>query len=205
MVTLVDADTGETKYEIAYGYSGSAGKSMTVSEGSLSAIASGLGTDYIPQSELTPLIESLEEATGTEIGESEQLTFAKEMVERAVSSYSCSDEVSGVVLKECHCDFPYNFSAEELSSLKESATALQTSDGAEAEYTFELELPYYNIRITSTCSAVLSFIDNIEEHSTNVSQSASTHISALESLEMLNDVVAYDYKSDWPARPSFEL
>lgn len=200
-VTTIEGADGTVQYEVSYDVSSESGETQSavqVSDGTLSSVSSALGNGFIVQSEITDVISGMERATGTTISDDEQLTFAKTMVKRAVSAYAASDDANDFTLEECGIKLTSAFSSDELSTMKAAATELQQSEGDDATFDIELVLPYFNVKITSACSNVLSFLSQLETHGTSVTSAATTHSEAIDALTTVAAVTSYDYSTGWP-------
>lgn len=173
---------------------------LGITEPSLDALTAGLGGNFILQPEIEETVANLESAGQTEFTEAEKLSFAKDMVTRAITAYDESPDVNGFVLRAGGKEYDYWLDAETRNHLVTSVTSWsETHD----EYT--LDMRERNASVSIPCNRLLQMLSELENYAVACYNTTSAHLLAVAGMESVSGAVEYDYTAGYPGKITFKV
>lgn len=171
---------------------GEAADSIVIEDVTLDALREALGDKFIPQTEIQQVLEDLQDIGEVCYMEDDMLAFCKENVIKAITAYDSSSEVNefsymGFPLwldKETRAGLVVRFNAEE--AMGKTDTKLWAGTAG-----FSLSI-----------ADGRNMLNAIEYYASQCFDCTAAHKAAVEKLETIEDVVAYDYKSGYPEKLS---
>ena len=177
-VYVVNFNIGESQY------------SVVIEDVTLTALGSARGSKFIQQSEVKQIIDDLQSIGGVKFTEEEVLRFVKGEVVKAITAYDSSSEVNefsymGFPLwldKETRAGLVVRLNAEEAMGKTDTKLWAGTTD-------FSLSI-----------ADGRNMLNALEFYASQCFDCTAAHKAAVEKLETIEDVVAYDYKSGYPEK-----
>lgn len=166
----------------------------------LDMLATALGDSLVRPDEIADTIGNLESAAGTVFAAGDNLEFAKDMLKRAITLYDTLDTVNSFVLKKDGVGMGYWLPAATRNQL---VTSVATWADGHDEYT--LDLREYGVSVRIPCATLLQMLSKLETYAVECYNVTSKHLAAVSSMEDMEKVVNYDYKSGYPAKLEFEV
>lgn len=194
---------GKTPYDVySVLLTGSDGNQFNVELGNptLDVLATALGDSFIQPDEVEDTIENLESAAKTTFATEDKLEFAKDMLGRAITIYDTSDAVNGFYLVKGGMKIHYWLPAVQRNQLVTSVTSWSDSHDD-----YKLDLREFNTSLPIPCNTLLQMLSRLETYAVECYNVTSKHLSAVSSMEDMESVVSYDYKSGYPAKLEFEV
>lgn len=130
------------------------------------------------------------------------LTLEEEKAEktREINSYDTSNDVNGFYIKTNGVTVNYWMNAQTRNQLRSSVTIWKA---AHDKYT--LDLREYNMSVEINCETFLTMLSTLEDYAIACYNQTSVHLSAVAALKTVTDVEAYNYKTGYPDKLTFEL
>lgn len=183
-------------YTVSYG----GGKTVAVSEPTLSALATALGDGYVAMGEVEDVMDGLAAASGTTPAEAETLAFAKEMALRAIAAYDTSGAVNAFYLARGGTKMEYWLPAEKRGQLITSVTIW-----SESHDNYTLDLRELGTSVSLPCNTLLGMLGKLDSYAVECYNATSAHQAAVMKKATVAEVVAYDYTAGYPERLTFEV
>lgn len=171
---------------------------VDITEPTIDALARGLGDNFILQEEIEVTLINLEKAAEMTFSDNEKLSFAKDMVLRAITIYDTSDNVNLFHLKHDGKVIDYWLSAEQRNKLLTGVTSWSATHD---DYTFDLR--ELNISIDIPCNELLEILSKLEVYAVKCQNTTSRHMREVNALASIEEIVNYDYKSGYPPKETF--
>ena len=163
-------------------------------EGLLAAMESA---DYIKQEDVSHVIEELGKTSQTTIPEEDATAFAKEMLLREIDAYDDSDAVNGFTV----AGMTLWFDPDTRVTIEKGVRNCQTV-GRES---YEAWLDALGTTVSVPCDTALQMLAQIEVYALDCMNTTNKHKAAVQKLETVDEVAAYDYKSGYPDKLTFSL
>ena len=171
---------------------GEAAESVVIEDVALDALREALGEKFIPQTEIQQVLEDLQDIGEVTFTEEEVLRFVKGEVVKAITAYDSSSEVNefsymGFPLwldKETRAGLVVRFNAEEAMGKTDTKLWAGTTG-------FSLSI-----------ADERNMLNAIEYYASQCFDCTAAHKAAVDKLDTIEDVVAYDYKSGYPEKLS---
>lgn len=166
--------------------------SVNLTVPTLDDLSVALGDSFIPQAELKQTLADFEHESNVSFSDNAKTDFAKEQVKKAITAYDSSSEVNEFsymgfplwLCKETRAGLVVRFNAEEAMGKTDTKLWAGTTD-------FSLSI-----------ADGRNMLNAIEYYASQCFDCTAAHKAAVEKLETIEDLVAYDYKSGYPEKLS---
>ena len=166
--------------------------SVVIEDVTLDAFREALGEKFIHQTEIKQVLEDLQDIGGVTFTEEEVLRFVKGEVVKAITAYDSSSEINEFsymgfplwLCKEARAGLVVRFNAEEAMGKTDTKLWAGTTD-------FSLSI-----------ADGRNMLNAVEYYASQCFDCTAAHKAAVEKLETIEDLVAYDYKSGYPEKLS---
>lgn len=138
---------------------------------------------------------------GNPVNEENITAALKKQKKAEVEAYDQSGKVNGFVVKYGGKEYRLWYSAEKRNQLKQGIEAWKNVGNE----TYNLDLRDYGQRIEAKCDELLAMIDAVERYAVRTYNTTSEHITKIDSLQTIEEVVAHDVKSGYPDNVEIEL
>ena len=138
-----------------------------------------------------------------EFTDEEKLTFAKEQVKKAINtndSMQGADCVNNFYFEYGGQKFPYWFNAYERTALTSEATQWAKKYGS-----YRIDARKYGVSFEIDCDTLLDWLGQLKDYAIKCYNKTTDHLLAVDALTTFEEVIAYDYKSGYPANLEFKI
>lgn len=166
---------------------------VTIRNASLSELDSALGESFIPQSEIKPMIEDLEEITDVYFKPEDILSFAKKQVFKAIAAYDTSDEVNR-----------FTYSGLPLWLNQATRVGLMGRLNAEAKQGItDTTLWVNDMSLMVNVAQGIELVSAIEVYASKCYDVTASHKAEVKNLQTLEEVLSYDITKGYPEQLKF--
>lgn len=173
------------------------GSTVITEEPTLEALLANMGdSQYIPQEDIPHVVSALAAASGKEsFGKEEELSFAKEMLARAITTYDASTAVN-------------SFSLNGKSVWLDKATRVGLMNSTSIVKGMGTEITTLWLgedKMEVDCDTAIHLLSALEMYALTCFNVTAAHKKAVAELESVEEVVAYDITTDYPDKLEMEV
>lgn len=133
--------------------------------------------------------------------EQEKLNRTKELVIRHINDFDSSEQVNICQINCKFGRFDYWADKHERDSLKNAVRDCIDI----GRNTYRLDLREFNISLTIPCDKLLKMLSELEVYAIDCYNKTTDHIFAINNLDNIEEIEAYDYSEGYPDPLTFEL
>ena len=145
--------------------------------------------------------QKLIKPTIVEISDEQKLEMARDLKINDLYEYDSSSEVNSCIIKYNGLEVPYWADKSERSILK---TALNDCVKNE-RFEYRLDLRDLGASITIETKILLDMLSQLEVYAIDCYNATTDHLYAIKSLSTIEDIDAYDFRTNYPEKLTFNV
>ena len=152
-------------------------------------------TDYIVKEDIIPVMDALAKTGGIEQTDDERLAFAKEMLTREITAHDTSSSVNGFKLNGLTVWLDKDTRMGLMNS-----TTIAKNMGQETTTVW-----FGGISMTIPCDTAIGMLSALEMYALACFNVTAGHKAAVQALTSVDEVMAYDYSTNYPEQISLSV
>ncbi len=174
------------------------GENVIIEDPTLATLQEAInGEDYIPQTEVSLVMDALAETGGISQTDEDRTAFAKAMLIREIDAYDDSPAVNSFTV----AGQSLWFTPEKRATIEKGVKNCQTL----GRDTYDAWLPQLGMQVSIPCDTALMLLAQVEVYALDCANVTARHQSEVQALTTEAEVVAYDYTADYPTHLTFSL